>query len=439
MAKFHARPGSRRSADIAQQRPTLRRLYTSSSCSNLYCAPEREFGKRMDELMQKIRNDVLFHGPNHLLRMEICIDKVYEFYLEILENINRLENRYSSSSSSSYEEFIQPAYDDEIKGHISSRNTNRNESRLSQVGRRVESRISRHLTNDHIYETLMPGVPERTHNSGSWQYNQEQSELNDSPELLKFANILGIKDLCATEDSIYISDGSNCVTCYSLQYGRPEQMILTKNADFISMSSEALYVTNGRLKEVIKFKNDVITVIYRSHEWTPNGLAMWGDNKIYICMFNQKAMMGRVVLFKNYKGNKLVVEKEIEYKHNNTRMFRYPKFIAINSKGEPCVSDIYEKCVIVVNKYRGIRFKYDGACPDKRQQFEPEGLSCDGIDNIYVTDNNNDCVDIVNPGGYRLKSIYDIPSPVCVTFSDNILYVTMKDKQFKRFVRVIRI
>jgi DNA-binding beta-propeller fold protein YncE len=144
-------------------------------------------------------------------------------------------------------------------------------------------------------------------------------------------------------------------------------------------------------------------------------------------MFNKREGIGKVVRLKMRHG--IRVDRELEYrKRGNDRIFENPKFIAINSKGELCVSDDFQNCIIVISNVGALRFQYDGRYSGKTTPFEPQGLVSDDVDNIYVADRANDCIDVVNPNGNFLQSIMRVDAPIVVAFRDNKLFIVEHEK-----------
>ncbi|XP_061174898.1 uncharacterized protein LOC133184044 [Saccostrea echinata] len=483
MAEFSPNSSNSRSFDYPQGPSRLRRTFsTSSPCR--YCGSgnncENDCSRtRMNELIQLIREDILFESPTYPIRLKMCKDKIRQLHLEIFEDAQILEPS-ETSSSSSFESVSGHFHDtsdqtSEIRRQTDLSDDPKNRRRLSpvrekEVGRHAQGLAQhenprqiyyeherqphsykkyqqRHQDEDlpyyqteneyksrriiketqPYYSEIWHTNPERrdtTSMSGKYQYNLEKNESNDLPVLLRLGKSKPIKDMCATKDSVYICDGSNFYT--ELTNGLQKEMPLAANANFIAMSPKAVYFANCQMNTVMKFENGETSLLYSSQEWALTGLTN-RDNNIYICMYNKWKMQGRIVMISK-EGTKLVEEKEIEYDRHDNKIFEHPKFIALNSKDEMCVSDIFRKCVVVLNNNGIIRLKYAGPFSGKTDEFQPEGLSCDDFDNLYVADNNNNSIDIVNPSGHWMRSIVNIPSPVCVTVNDKKICITMDEE-----------
>ena len=78
-----------------------------------------------------------------------------------------------------------------------------------------------------------------------------------------------------------------------------------------------------------------------------------------------------------------------------------------NNYGDVCVSDFKACTLVVVDNTGKVRFRYDGAPARREKSFGPADTVTDALDQIIVTDFNNDCLHILDQNGQFLRCVDD--------------------------------
>ncbi|XP_062577486.1 uncharacterized protein LOC134239339 [Saccostrea cucullata] len=86
-------------------------------------------------------------------------------------------------------------------------------------------------------------------------------------------------------------------------------------------------------------------------------------------------------------------------------------FVSENNNGDICVSDGNVNIVIVVDKKRRVRFRYDGTPARKEKKFSPRHIVTDSNSHIMVADYNNACLHILDQDGRFLSCVDGLDQP----------------------------
>ena len=76
-----------------------------------------------------------------------------------------------------------------------------------------------------------------------------------------------------------------------------------------------------------------------------------------------------------------------------------------NNNGDICVSDLNANTVVVVDNTGRVRFRYDGTPARTKKSFNPRYIVTDALSQIIVSDNNNNCLHILDQNGQFLRCI----------------------------------
>lgn len=77
----------------------------------------------------------------------------------------------------------------------------------------------------------------------------------------------------------------------------------------------------------------------------------------------------------------------------------YFLLITMNPNGDICVSDMNGRTLKVMDRTGRVRFQYDGTPARLKKSFDPTGIVADSLSQIIVSDNNNECVHILDRNG----------------------------------------
>lgn len=102
------------------------------------------------------------------------------------------------------------------------------------------------------------------------------------------------------------------------------------------------------------------------------------------------------------------ITHEIDRDENGKPIFDdgiFKLYVTENTNEDICVSDVNAYSLVVVDKTGRVRFRYDGT-PAKTEKFlDPRCLVTDSFGHIILTDNNNDCLHILDRNGQFLRCV----------------------------------
>ncbi|XP_066300818.1 tripartite motif-containing protein 3-like [Branchiostoma lanceolatum] len=117
-----------------------------------------------------------------------------------------------------------------------------------------------------------------------------------------------------------------------------------------------------------------------------------------------------------------------------------PEYITVDEEGNTLVSDWYNHCVFVYNKYRQFLFQFGGEGRGEGQLNNPCGICTDRAGNIIVADRLNSRVEMFDKTGKFLKHITtDMKAPLAVAMApQGQLVVTDDDDHFVSIFQTYR-
>nr|XP_022307781.1 uncharacterized protein LOC111113782 [Crassostrea virginica] len=126
------------------------------------------------------------------------------------------------------------------------------------------------------------------------------------------------------------------------------------------------------------------------------------------------------ILVHMYKGtgyqpkNKIIryqgqnIKQEIYKDGQGNPIFKdgdYSMFMSENNNRDVCISDVNADTVADVDKTGRIRFQYDGSPARREWLFRPREIVTDALSQIIVSDNNNNCLHILDQNGQFLRCV----------------------------------
>lgn len=150
------------------------------------------------------------------------------------------------------------------------------------------------------------------------------------------------------------------------------------------------------------------------YHFTPQGIAVSKMGGELICLWNNeigKKSFGKVV--KTNDDFEIFTDK-------NRPLYVCPTYIAENSNGDICVSDV--RAVVVTDAGGMLRFRYQGNSDDSN--FDPYGICCDSSCNIIVADMKNNKLHMINKDGAFLYYVtYEgirMPRALCIDEKNHV-------------------
>ncbi|CAG2249888.1 TRIM56 [Mytilus edulis] len=214
-----------------------------------------------------------------------------------------------------------------------------------------------------------------------------------------------------------------------------------RNIDsIIQDKSKSLIVTCSDQRQILRSHGNIDFSIIATLGQHPRGIALTEDNELLVCT-------GQSLAFQDYKDghkNKVLrysVDGRMtgEFGDEDQWKFMYPLRIAVNMTGDICIADCQRRCVTIHRRDGTLKAKYTGAeTSGLKNSFEPRGLACDSRGFIFVTDNANDAIHLLDHSGKFIRLILtsndEVYGPYATAIdSKGFLWVGARDATVKVF------
>ncbi|XP_062593777.1 uncharacterized protein LOC134255284 [Saccostrea cucullata] len=194
------------------------------------------------------------------------------------------------------------------------------------------------------------------------------------------------------------------------QYGYGVHTV-TQNGDVIYIDSD---------DNIIKRSKDRVktTVIPYTSPWEPKCVySSPSTGDLLVGMFNNDTKTAQV----NRHTDTGEHIQTIQHKNKGQGLYRCPKYITENRKGDVIVSDWDRFAVVVTNRRGRHRFSYTG--PPSGSPLWPRGICTDALSHILVCDVYTNTVQIIDKNGHYLTEIdteqHGIDTPFSLSYDDN--------------------
>ncbi|XP_078330152.1 uncharacterized protein LOC111116857 [Crassostrea virginica] len=149
------------------------------------------------------------------------------------------------------------------------------------------------------------------------------------------------------------------------------------------------------------------TLITPPQGWAPGTLCCTRSGDILVHVYKVRGSETKNKIIR-YQGKN--IKEEICNDGQGNPIFKdglYSLFMSENNNGDVCVSDRNADAVVLVDKTGRVRFRYDGTPARRKKSFGPKGIVTDVLNQIIVTDINNDCLHILDQNGQFLRCVDD--------------------------------
>ncbi|XP_048735216.2 uncharacterized protein LOC125650735 [Ostrea edulis] len=185
--------------------------------------------------------------------------------------------------------------------------------------------------------------------------------------------------------------GRGTVTC---QYW-PSDITVTRHGELVysDVNKTVNIVRQGRTE----------TLITTPPGWKPDKLCCTKLGDILVSMFTTDFSQYKIV---RYQGH--TVRQEIDRDEHGQLIYKggaLTLYVVENNNGDICASDNNAKSVVVVDKSRRVRLRYDGTPARRKKSFNPAHIVTDSMSHIIVTDKNNACLHILDQNGQFLRCV----------------------------------
>lgn len=211
------------------------------------------------------------------------------------------------------------------------------------------------------------------------------------------------KVVCIGKDEAWICGWKKRITRVDIHGSIQETITCRKNLVDISMTKqgELIFIENESKAIQVVSKGTIEDLIITPNDYWAKGLCCTRSGDILVNLHN----LGRNKIV-CYKDN--IITKEIDKDKHGNPIFRdghYSLDMAENNNGDICVTDRNAKIVIVLNLTGCVRFRYDCMDAERIKPFHPRCILTDIMNQIIVTDSNNDCLHILDQNGSFLKCV----------------------------------
>lgn len=176
----------------------------------------------------------------------------------------------------------------------------------------------------------------------------------------------------------------------------PNDISMTKQGELIfskSLDRTINIVRDGRIERLFTVPEG----------WEPCRLHCTRSGHILVSMHCGDKLKNKIV-----KYHMQTITHEIDRDENGKPIFYdgiFKLYVTENTNEDICVSDVNAYSLVVVDKTGRVRFRYDGTPAKTERFFDPRCLVTDSFGHIILTDNNNDCLHILDRNGQFLRCV----------------------------------
>lgn len=244
---------------------------------------------------------------------------------------------------------------------------------------------------------------------------------------------------CVGTDEAWIINPDNTIRLFDIRgsflgaektfTGWLSGMTVTRRGDLLFSDGD------DRTVNIVRYDNTEI-LITAPIGWHPASLCCTRADDILVCMCDTNQRNFKLVQYQEQ-----TVKQEIYKDKGGNPIFRGLLYLAENNNGDICVSDTGASAVLVADRTGSIRFRYDGSPAKKRAPFLPRQIVTDSISQIIVTDENNDCLHILDQNGQFLKCVEDcgLDKPIGLGLDDGgKLWVTLRGSNVLKVIEYMK-
>ncbi|XP_048734101.2 uncharacterized protein LOC125650144 [Ostrea edulis] len=267
-------------------------------------------------------------------------------------------------------------------------------------------------------------------------------QLLDEPQTVttihtEYGNLYNVA--CLSDEEIWTRGDITTMKLYSINQGSLLKSITTNSGynpwDITVTNSGDLVYTDFWDRTVNIVKNEEIQTVIRLQNWKPLGVCSTSSDDLLVTMVSDGGKQSKVVRYSGSKKKQTIQFDEQGHPLYSSGILNH-KYIIENRNLDICVDDNRATAVVVVNPAGKLRFRYTGHTPaPKNQPFNPRGITTDSQSHILTTDENNDCVHIIDQDGQFLRYIVcglSEPWGLCIDTNDNLFVVKCRNRQVKK-------
>ncbi|XP_062612558.1 tripartite motif-containing protein 3-like [Saccostrea cucullata] len=190
--------------------------------------------------------------------------------------------------------------------------------------------------------------------------------------------------------------------------GSMKEKIITKCEPYpgdISVTSQGELINSFMKSKTVNIirQGRIETLITLPLGWHPMGLCCTRSGDVLVSLRTADGSRYKIV---RYQGQ--TATQEIDKDDRGQNIFKGGNggvLMKESNNGDICAADLNANIVIVMDKTGRVRFRYDGTPARRNNPFRPVYISTDSLNQIIITDLNNDCLHILDQNGQFLKCI----------------------------------
>ncbi|XP_078327854.1 uncharacterized protein LOC144623331 [Crassostrea virginica] len=224
-------------------------------------------------------------------------------------------------------------------------------------------------------------------------------------------NVLGGVE-CIGDAEAWIFGNNNTITQIDID-GTVKETVTTacqNGPDGISFTKtrELIYSdSNSRTVNIVR-QGKSETLITTPPGWIPWKLYSTRAGDILVHVHEEELSYNRKNEIIRYKGQE-IIQPIYRDGQNNPIVGDgvCARFMSENKNEDICVSNIYLRTVVCMDRAGRVRFRYDGSPARREKSFGPRGIVTDALSRIIVADIHNNCLHILDQDGQFLKCVDD--------------------------------
>ncbi|KAK3092584.1 hypothetical protein FSP39_004625 [Pinctada imbricata] len=218
------------------------------------------------------------------------------------------------------------------------------------------------------------------------------------------ANIYGRSIEPVSKHAAWVSDHSSEVVYLYDSQGKKLRSDVIRGSrgilDIAVCNNGDIIVSREDLKVSLLSVKGVLTTLIDTAPFVPTGICLTNKGKIVVGMSDQGGK-NHVAVYTRYGKSKL--RKITGRLKHNTHLFTFPYRVTV-IENQIIALNHWENIVSVNENSGKLNWQYDGGLARRDKEFGPVGLCSDRFSHVFVTDDNNHCIHIIDGKGITAEN-----------------------------------